>query len=96
MSKSASIPPVSLSPKAEFLRDPKIAGQHQDLVSSPEFRHAARMALLEYQLNQKFESNPAAAGMKLQGAQDFVKVLLNLGNPTSTSVTHDTEQLTPV
>lgn len=96
MSKAASIPPVSLAPKGEFLSDPKVAGSHQDIMASPSFRHAARMALLEYQYGQKFESNPAAAGMKLQGAQDFLKILLNLGNPTSTASQPDTEQLTPV
>jgi len=79
------MPRISLSPKADFLRDASRASAHQDVMASPQFKTAAATALLAYQYNKLRlvgdPTNPAAISLKLQGAQEFLEVLMNLGEP---------------
>lgn len=89
---------ISLSPKFDFCRDPKRAGNHQDLMAHPSFQEAAKAALLEYQV--RLVNGPAetaiVAAHRLKGAEDFLKVLLNLGEPDAPRMVPESGALTPV
>lgn len=74
---------IRLDPKADFCRDKQLAGKHQDIVASRDFHEAVKAALLEYQLSL-IGGDPtilAATSLKLQGAKEFIYVLMNLGEP---------------
>lgn len=75
---------TTLTPKFDFLKDKRAASTHADAMAAPTFRHAASMAMLEYQrrLLPSDDSNPqllAGTTLRLAGAQGFLNVLLNLG-----------------
>lgn len=88
---------LSLNPKLDFQRDPKRAGAHQDIMANPRFTEAAKSAMLtlQYQLNAGDPQNPAAIAVKIKGAQQFLDILLNLGEPDLPGSHHDDELLTP-
>lgn len=89
-----------IQPKADFLADPKRAGLHQDLVLSPEFREAAKIALLQYAINIGGDdadiNKLAQVGLKLEGARGVLSVLLNLGEVSASKFNIDPNELTPV
>lgn len=75
----------ALLPKAEFIKNEKLAGEYQDLVQNPVFREAAKMALLHYAttLSRHDSAGPtlAVVGLKLQGAKEMLDALMNFGIP---------------
>lgn len=89
---------ISLQPKQDFLRDTKKAGTHQDVMASPLFHEAAKMALLEYQRSFMYADavQGAIVSLKVKGAHEFLAVLMNLGEPGKPTVTRPDEQLNPV
>jgi hypothetical protein len=74
------------SPRARFQQDAKVSGAFRDLIARTESERAIDYALLEFQrvLSEGTGSfNDAAANhFKICGAQEFVHVLKNLGEPT--------------
>ena len=74
---------IAIQPKLDFLKDAKQASAHQDVMSHPSFQTAAKTALLEYQT--QLCNGPAEAALvavhRLRGAEDFLRILLNLGEP---------------
>lgn len=90
----------TLIPKAEFLRDEKRAGQHQDIVLNPEFKKAIEIALLQYAMNLGGDTADltrlSTIGLRLEGAKGFIDELLNLGNRTKPAFAVDPTELTPV
>lgn len=80
---------ISLNYKAQFQKNDLLAKAHRELVVTDAFQVAVEMALLQYQasLHSDITPNVSAADaalkfQRLEGAQDFVKILLNLGEPT--------------
>lgn len=70
-----------ITPRDRFKKNPDFAKSHNDLVNSEPFKVAVETALLEMQLRQ---SGPLAIqdGMvtqsKMEGAKEFISILLNL------------------
>lgn len=90
---------TKLSPKANFIRDGKKADAHQEVMLSPQFQHAAQVALAEYacQLASLDVSMQATSGLKLQGARAFAETLMNLGVPEMPSAySDDSTELRPI
>lgn len=71
---------MNLSPKDRFLKSTD-ARAHLDLVANPVFHHALESALSEMQLSVAKSSDPAANWHRLEGAKQFVEILLNLADP---------------
>lgn len=88
---------IQLTPKGDFKKNRKVANEHSELMASKGFREAAKVALVEYQ-RQKLTGdvqNPAASSLKLKGAQEFLDVLMNLGEPEAKREETDTNVLQP-
>jgi len=68
-------PNVNPLPKARFQTSADSITKHRDLVDRNEFQRGCDFALLEYQaeLCDK-ENNPTVVGLKIAGAQEFLKV----------------------
>ena len=91
-------PTILLSPKARFCANPAVASSHSDLMASPTFQTAASTALLQYQLETLGGTDPqvlAVVAAKLKGAQEVMRVLLNLGRKEVPTVSTDDNQLIP-
>lgn len=88
---------IDLQPKRDFLRDSKRGSAHQDVMSSPFFQDAAKAALLEYQV--RLANGPVEAAIvavhRLRGAEDFLRILLNLGEPEKPQVKAESQALIP-
>jgi len=75
---------VNPTPRQQFQESPDNISKHRALIELPQFARATHMALLQYQ-RQLTDSPPAdmggAAGayLRILGAQEFVNILLNLG-----------------
>lgn len=73
------------TPKDWFLQDPKRVGEHNQLIGSPITQVSLNTALLEYQRllsKERFNLNDAAANFfRLVGAQEFVEIFRQLGQP---------------
>lgn len=92
-----SEPALTISPKQRFLSDQKRASAHTDHMAAPTFFEAASMALLEYQY-RSISGDPQVmtiAAAKLRGAQEFLRVLMNLGLPEEKPKSAPDGQLTP-
>lgn len=90
-------PSLSISPKLRFLSDQKRASAHTDRMAAPTFFEAASMALLEYQY-RSISGDPqvlTVAAAKLRGAQEFLRILMNLGLPEPRAAEAPDGQLTP-
>lgn len=89
---------LALAPKNDFLHDAKRANLHQDVMASPQFQLAAKTALLEYQV--RLCNGPTDAALvavhRLRGAEDFLRLLLNLGEPEKPKFEAKLEELKPV
>ncbi len=74
---------MTISPKDDFLKDTRRASAHQDLMASPQFQEALKVALLE--LQTRLLKAPADTALttahRLAGAHALAEVLLNLGEP---------------
>lgn len=90
----------ALLPKAEFIKNEKLANEYQDLVQNPVFREAAKLALLTYatDLSRHDSSGPtlAVVGLKLQGAKEMLDVLMNFGIPYRTPTQTNNDELDPI
>lgn len=90
----------TISPKSEFMADEKKAGQFQDLVLSPLFREGAKAALLHYSmsLSKKNTEGPtlAVVGLRMQGAQEVLEVLMNLGRHVAPEIEGADDHLDPI
>lgn len=71
-----------ISPKADFQKDKARAEAMAEAVAAPSFREASKCALLEYTLAVTTREQPAIAGLHIQGATQFLDVLLNIGEPS--------------
>lgn len=89
---------IHLQPKLDFLRDPKRGSSHQDVMASPFFQEAAKTALLEYQV--RLAGGPAESAIvavhRLKGAEDFLRILLNLGEPEKPQQKTESQALTAI
>lgn len=66
---------VNPYPKARFLASNDNVNKHRDMVDSRTFERACDFALLQYQAELcERESNPTVIGLKIAGAQEFVKL----------------------
>ncbi len=75
-----------MSPKELFLTDQTKAEPHRRLMADSRVREALLVALNEHNWNLPVADNPQtswAANARRQGAQDFLNILLALGNPPS-------------
>lgn len=72
---------MNLSPKARFLKTPD-AKLVADMVISPSFMHAVEVALSELQLASG-KADPAGNWQRLEGAKQFISILLNLPEPAT-------------
>lgn len=72
-----------LQPKIEFLKDEAKAGRWQDIMLSPLAKEAVAAALLAYSLEltrEKVDGNDLVrVGVRMQGAQEVLHTLMNLG-----------------
>lgn len=77
---------IKLTPKDTFRADKPVAQAHSDIAASQAFQTAASVALLEYQFRMASGEPTVAAvtAFKLRGAQEFLGILLNLGEPDET------------
>ena len=70
------------SPKQRLLSVSQWVGEHRQMVDSPAFTRACDLAMLQYQhqaTKQIGDLNTAsAAGLKMQGAIEFIAILKNL------------------
>lgn len=77
------LPVVDISPKKRFQAMSTVVAKHRELVVSDQFQIALDHALLQYQTvltSPQLDGNAAAqAGLKLQGAQEFIRELKLLG-----------------
>jgi hypothetical protein len=89
---------ISLTPKADFLADKQRASLHQDIMASPQFKSAAQFALLEMQLRSDFTNlgDASVAQIKLKGAQEFLRILMNLGEVDKPNARQSDDNLIPV
>lgn len=87
-----------LTPKVDFIRDSKIADNHQETVLNPDFRAACGVALLQYTINLSTVNLQSAAenAYKIQGAKEVIEVLLNLGDHSQQSSGPSPDNLDPV
>ena len=74
---------VSLNYKAQFQKNETLAKAHRELVVTDAFQVAVEMALLQYMSSQiaKDSVSDAMSLHRILGAEEFVKVLLNLAEP---------------
>lgn len=72
---------MNLTPKQDFQRTP-YSKTHLDLCGNAGFHDALKCSLNELQLSYQDE-DPAASWHRLQGAKQFIHILLNLSEPIS-------------
>lgn len=74
---------IQLTPKETYRQDKEAAQKHSDIMAGTPFKAAASTALLEYQYAMASQEPQVAAvtAFKLKGAQEFLGILLNLGEP---------------
>lgn len=73
-----------LSPKDRFLQAKDDASAHAKLMSSALFEKASDLAMLQTRLNLPICTNieqSAANNYRMQGAEQFLLVLMTLGDP---------------
>lgn len=71
-----------LTPKAKFLSAPDLAKRHHETVSSGNFQYACECAMLQFIKEAPRLDDPVGAAAnyhRIVGAQEFLKVLLTLG-----------------
>jgi hypothetical protein len=80
------VPPRNPTPKERFQQVGTFMKRHHDLVDNEMFNTSTDFAMLQYQAQvgrQITDANSAMlAGLKLQGALEFLGVLKNLGETT--------------
>jgi hypothetical protein len=89
---------ISLTPKLDFLADKTRASTHQDFMASPAFKSAALAALLQMQLNQTVTNlgDASIAQIQLKGAEQFLRILMNLGESEKLGAVKPDDNLIPV
>lgn len=86
--------PNVLSPKPDFLSNPKQADAFMEIVCSPSFRHAAQVALAEYAM--RLPGSDPRSTYRLAGAREMLDLLLTLGTPGNINMAYIPEDLSPV
>lgn len=71
---------MNLTPKKDFQGKKQFADAHRELVVSTQFREALNASLLEYvsSVSGSPPEDAAANYYRIQGAREFVQVLLNI------------------
>jgi hypothetical protein len=89
-----------LSPKEFFLNQRKpdgmpLADGVGESLRSPDFHHAAQCALLQYSLSLRTDNQMEAMAnsYRLEGAKEFLKVLMTISDNTINPVFRPDEQL---
>lgn len=86
------------SPKQRFRENVKWVGEHRVMVDSDAFARACDMALLQYQINVTSNitdgQGAGAAGLKLQGAIEFLNTLRNLSESVAPVTRRPDDNLT--
>ena len=76
---------MNLTPKKDFQGKKVFADAHRELVVSTQFREALHAALIEYVMTiGKSDSEPAANYHRVEGAREFIQVLLNIAEMPKT------------
>lgn len=83
-----------LNPKERFIADSRAADAHGELCRSPHFIRACEVAWAEFTLKQ--QTADATTGLRIDGAREFLKTLLNIGEPITPTRNKLPDQLTPV
>lgn len=66
---------ASLSPQERFQLSGDNISKHRQLVDTNEFSRGADFAMLQFQVDLvKRENNPTVIGLKLAGAQDYLRL----------------------
>lgn len=79
---------MNLTPKKDFQGKKQFSDAHRDLVVSTPFREALHAALIEYMMTiGKSDSEPAANYHRIEGAREFIQVLLNIAEQTKSPPT---------
>lgn len=81
------------SPKDRFLSDASLSKRHADTVGTSEFVAAMDAALLEYGAQCSRSNSPSKAGLLLQGAHEFARVLCELSEPRIRTTIKDRDNL---
>ena len=93
----AQQPAINPTPKARFQQSGDSIAKHRNMVDLPEFTRATDFALLEYQMllaKQTQDTQTAmAAGLKLQGALEFLTQLRLLSETAKVPTPQIVEQL---
>jgi hypothetical protein len=89
---------IALTPKPDFLSDKTRASAHQDIMASPAFKAAASAAMLQMQIELRSQNLGDASihQIMLKGAEKFLSVLMNIGEPDKPGVATAQESLNPV
>lgn len=88
-----------IAPKLRFIADAASADAFMETVMSPQFKAGAEAALLEYALNCPTGANQLdamRAAYQIEGAKQFLRVLLTLGESTPSNVDPKNQELEPV
>jgi hypothetical protein len=83
------MPDRNPSPKSRFLQNKKFIAGHVALFDTEQARQSIDTALLQYQnyLCDMGASIPAELFNRMKGAQDFVNILMNLGESAQSGAT---------
>lgn len=82
-----------INPKADFQKDKARSSAFADVMAAPSFRDGAKTALLAYACDLDLTNQPAANGLKLAGAREFLNTLLMLGEKYVPKATASDEAL---
>lgn len=87
---------MNLSPKSRFLKSAECKTV-ADILAKPEFHRALEVALSEMQLSPPKGVDAQSNWNRLEGAKQFVSILLNLADPpAATRRGTPRENLTPI
>ncbi len=84
---------MKLTPGKDFTES-VLGRTWQEVVGEAKFQDAAKAAMLEYTA-ELTQNTPAEAGLRLQGAQGFLRKLMGLGEKAETTPHKDTINLSP-
>lgn len=78
--------PTNPTPKQEFLLNTAAVKAHRELMDNPRLRLSFATALLQFQRKLTSRDHPdgntaASYFLKIQGAQEFLDILINLAEP---------------
>ena len=83
-----------LSPKHTFLSDAKVADAFQEHVMTPAFKRAVELAFCQFVM--QIDGKDVVAAPKIDGAKEFIHVLLNFGDRRKPITQTEEKGLKPV